>query len=157
MLDCVGLLAATDGAQLGKMITGLSHSHSGLANLVFVASLVNIAFALSVSKNPIPLAKMMQWGHRIVLFGGRLNLILGFIWLLSDPQFQNRSILSFWWVLVSILCWGGIEVAAKRMVKSDLSVALVGGAPSKSLFWGFIVELVLILLIYAMMSVKSWH
>ena len=157
MFGYVGLLATGDGAQLGKMITGLAHSHSGLAHLVFVVALVNMAFALSVSKNPIPLAKMMQWGHRIVLFGGRANLLLGFGWLFADPQFQNKSLLSFWWVLVSILCWGGVEVAAKRLVKADLKVALVGGTPSKSLFLGFVAELALILVIYAMMSIKTWH
>ena len=157
MLDYVGLLASGDSAQLGKTIMGVFHLHSGLAHLIFVAALVNVAFALSVAKNPISLAKMMQWGHRIVLFGGRLNLILGFIWLAIDPRFHHRSVLSFWWILVSILCWGGIEIAAKRLVKSDLSVVLVGGAPSKKLFLGFVIELVLILVIYAMMSIKEWH
>ena len=151
------LLATANDAQLGKMITGIFHSHSGLAHLIFVMALVNTAFALSASNNRIPIATIMKWGHRIVLFGGRLNLFVGMAWLFLGPQFHSRSLLSFWWVLASFLLWGGVEVAAKRMVKADLNVVLVGGTPSKSLFWGFVVQLILILGIYAMMSIKAWH
>ena len=156
MFAYIGWLATGDGVQLGKMMR-LADSHSALTHLIFVAALINVAFALSVSKNPIPLAKMMQWGHRIVLFGGRANLLLSFVWFGLDPYFHGKSVLMYWWMLASVLCWVGIEVAAKRLVQSDLNVVLVGGMPSKFLFLGFAIELALILVFYAIMSSKAWH
>ena len=83
MFAYIGWLATGDGVQLEKMMR-LADSHSALTHLIFVAALINVAFALSVSKNPIPLAKMMQWGHRIVIFGGRANLLLSFVWFGLD-------------------------------------------------------------------------
>ena len=58
-------------------MTGLLHSHSGLAYLVLFTSLLNVALALTVSKNPIAVAKVILWSHRIVIWGGRLNIIVG--------------------------------------------------------------------------------
>ena len=137
-------------------MTALLHSHSGLAYLILLASLLNVALALSVSKNPVSLAKVMLWSHRVVLWGGRITLVLGIIYLMNGPWINNGVLKNFW-AFGSIFLWGGVEVLGKRMVKEDLSFALDGAPTSKNLILGVSLQLLLMIVIFALMSIKSIH
>ena len=134
----------------------LEHSHTGLAYLIVLASLLNVALALSVSKKPSTVAKVMLWSNRVLMWGGRFNIILGFVfWYVAG--FVNAGLAGNIWAFASVLLWGGIEVFGKRFVKEDLAFALDGAPTGKNLIIGVSAQLLLILIIFALMSIKSLH
>ena len=141
---------------LVSVMTGLLHSHSGLAYLVLFASLLNVALALTVSKNPIAVAKVILWSHRIVIWGGRINIIVGTVFWYK-LGFASVGIVGNLWALISFLLWGGVEVMVKRMVKEDLSCALDGAPTSKNLMLGVSLQLLIMIIIFALMSIKLLH
>lgn len=133
------------------MIVGLLHSHSGLAYIVFLAALLNLFFALasgSFGKNSVP---FLTWTHRILLFGGRINLLIGILYWVAKGDI-NAPLLQQWWIAVSILLWGPIEVMAKRFVKPELDLLQAGANKSKKLIIGVVVQLVCIICIFGLMS-----
>ena len=135
------------------MDVGLLHSHSGLAYIVFLAALLNLFFTLasgSLGKNSVIL---LTWTHRILLWGGRLNLLIGVIyWAVSPKNFINASLAPQWWILVSILLWAPIEVMAKRFVVPELDLLEAGASKSKKLTIGVVVQLICIICIFGLMS-----
>ena len=134
----------------------LLHSHSGLAYLILLASLLNVGLALSVAKKPSIVAKVMLWSHHFLMWGGRFNIILGFVfWYVVG--FVHVGIVGNIWAFASVLIWGVIEVFGKRFVKEGLSVALQGEQPDNKLLIGSSVQLLLIVVIFALMSIKSLH
>ena len=135
------------------MVVGFQHAHTGLAYLIFVACLVNLALVLSVSKKPASLANVMRWSHQVVLWGGRVNLLIGAVfWYMA--KFYERDLISHWWVVASVLLWGGVEVLGKRMVNADLQFVRDGAPPGKKLLIGVSLQLLIVALIFAMMSIK---
>ena len=74
---------------------------------------------LTVSKNPSTLAKIIKWGHNIYLFGGRFNILLGFGLMMMVSGYWPTTITGYWWIILSVLSWGGVEVVSKRMIKED--------------------------------------
>lgn len=129
------------------MITGLMHGHSGMGHLLMVVVLINIAFALSASKNPSSLAKIMRICHVVFLMVGRLNIVLGLVLAFL----LKLSFLDQWQYLVSVFLWGGVEVASKRLVKPELQSISDGIAATKNLLLGFFAELVVLILIFLCM------
>ena len=122
----------------------LLHSHSGLAYLILLAGLLNVGLALSVAKKPITVAKVMLWSHRVLMWGGRFNIVLGFVfWYVIG--FVNVGVVGNLWAFASVLIWGGIEVFGKRFTKEGLSVAVKGTPTGRKLLIGSSVQLILII------------
>ena len=135
------------------MDVGLLHSHSGLAYVVFLAALLNLSFALaaeSLGKNSVPL---LTWAHRVLLWGGRLNLLVGFAyWFVSGHM--KAPLPHQWWIALSILLWGPIEVMAKRFVIPELELLQAGASKSKKLTIGVVVQLLCMICIFGLMSMS---
>ena len=133
------------------MIVGLLHSHSGLAYIVFLAALLNLFFALasgSLGKNNVAL---LTWTHRVLLWCGRINLLIGGIyWAVAG--FISAPLTQQWWIVVSVLLWGPVEVMAKRFVLPELDLLQAGASQSKKLTIGVVVQLVCIICIFGLMS-----
>ena len=129
------------------MITGLMHGHSGMGHLLMVVVLINIAFALSASKNPTSLAKIMRTCHVVFLMVGRFNIVLGLVLAFL----LKVSLLEQWQYIASVFLWGGVEVASKRLVKPELQSVSDGIAATKNLLLGFFAELVVLILIFLCM------
>ena len=133
------------------MIVGLLHSHSGLAYIVFLAALLNLFFTLasgSLGKNSVAL---LTWTHRVLLWGGRVNLLIGGVyWAVAG--FVSAPLIQQWWILVSVLLWGPIEVMAKRFVVPELDLLQAGASKSNKLTIGVVVQLVCIICIFGLMS-----
>ena len=145
------MFLAAGAATVGGADKGMLHSHTGLGYLLLVVSLINIALSLSASKNPRTFAKFMRLCHNIYLFGGRANIILGVGMLVMNAGARPATLLGYWWMVASVLLWGGAEVAAKRLVKSDLNEVQDGVPPSRNLLTGFLIEFVILVLIYVCM------
>ena len=153
-LEQMIFLGVESGAELGKALVGMIHGHSGLGHLLLVVSLVNIALVLSVSRNPQTLAKIIKLGHNIYLFGGRFNVLLGFALLSMNPGSRPASFVGYWWIVLSVILWGGAEVVAKRMIKSDMDGVQDGLPVSKNMIMGFVIELVILLVVFACMHMR---
>ena len=139
----------------GGAYTGMLHSHTGLGYLLLVVSLINIALSLSAAKNPRTFAKFMRLCHSIYLFGGRANIVLGIGMLMMNAGIRPAEVLGYWWMIASVCLWGGAEVVAKRLVKSDLNEVQDGIPPSKNLLIGFLIEFVVLVFIYLCMIYRT--
>lgn len=135
----------------GGAYTGLQHSHYGLGYLLLVVALLNIALSLSPSKNPQNFSKMMRLCHQIYLFGGRSNLILGISMVVMKPGWIPEQLTGMWWMVLPVLLWGGAEVVSKRLVKPQLQAILEGLPSNRNLLIGFLVELIVLALIFLCM------
>ena len=65
---------------------------------------------------------------------------------------MNASLAQQWWIFVSILLWGPIEVMAKRFVVPELDLLQAGASKSNKLTIGVVVQLVCIICIFGPMS-----
>ena len=129
------------------MITGLMHGHSGVGHLLIVVALINIAFALSDSKSPSSITKIMQICHVAFLTVGRLNIILGLVLAFS----LKFGLPDQWRYIVAVFLWGGVEFASKRLIQPELKSISDGIAATKNLVLGFFAELVVLILIFLCM------
>ena len=137
------------------MLTGLQHAHKGLAYLVFFAALVNLVLALSASRSPAALSRFIRWSHLALIWAGRVNIVIGMVFIgmlnSSDPDNFGFSLVGLWWIWLSLLLWGPIEVMAKRFVLPDLQY-MADGAPPRKLLTGVVVQLVCITVVFGIMS-----
>ena len=133
------------------MIVGLLHSHSGLAYIVFLAALLNLFFTLasgSLGKNSVAL---LTWTHRVLLWGGHINLLIGGMYLIV-AGFMSATLSHQWWILVSVILWGPIEVMAKRLVVPELDLLQARANKSNKLTIGIVVQLVCITCVFGLTS-----
>lgn len=135
----------------GGAYTGLQHSHYGLGYLLLVVALLNIALSLTPSKNPQNFSTLMRLCHKIYLFGGRSNLLLGIGMIAVNPGWIPEQMTGLWWMVLPVLLWGGAEVVSKRLVQPQLQAILEGLPPNKHLLIGFLVELTVLALIFLCM------
>lgn len=132
------------------MYTGLLHSHTGLAYLLFLLALANTVFALAGARTGGALASALRFGHNLGFLNlGRLNILLGL-----GMVFTNQVFLSAWWAWAAVLLWAPAEVAAKRMVKPEVQVALDGGTAGSRLVTGTVIQLLVVVAIFGLMSAK---
>ena len=89
--------------------------------------------------------------HNIVLWGGRLNLLLG-IGMLVHRFPGMDQILGYWWAWSALILWGPVEVLAKKKIKPDLQYLRDGGQSSKNLLIGTGCQLLLVAVIFGMMQ-----
>ena len=91
-----------------------------------------------------------------MLFGGRINIIIGAIFWYK-LGFSDIGLVGNLWALISLLLWGVVEVLGKRMVIEDLLFVLDGAPTSKNLIVGVSLQLLLMIIIFALMSIRSIH
>ena len=139
-------------------MTALLHSHSGLAYLIFFAALLNLFLGLTAmtAKQASFVSAPLKWSHRILLWGGRFNLLIGAAYWSQGPWINN-DLSSQWWVVLSILLWGPIEVMSKRFVGPEVEYLASGMKPSKRLTVGVGIQLLCITAIFGIMSAKGYH
>ena len=139
-------------------VAGFVHSHSGLAYLIFFAALLNLFLGLTAmtAKQPSFVSAPLKWSHSIVLWGGRLNVLIGAAYW-SYGGWMSASVSSQWWIILSVLLWGPIEVTSKRFVGPEVEHLASGGKPSKKLTVGVGIQLLCISAIFGIMSAKSYH
>jgi hypothetical protein len=123
--------------------------HKHLAYLLFLASMVNLAMAMSAGRAK-SIASVLKWTHAVgVLHLGRLTIVLGLaaVHLAGWP-------LTTWWLWVSLLLWGPVEAVGKKLVKADLAVIAAGGQATRGLVKGTAIQLICILVIFGLMSAR---
>ena len=132
------------------MSVGLLHLHKMLAYVLVLVAVGNVVLALTGGRSNPRLAKILRVSHNFgALMIGRLNILLGLVmvFVLSYP-------LTTWWLWVSVLLWGPAEVAGKRMVKAELQTVLDGGAGGSRMVAGTALQLLCVVLIFGLMSVR---
>ena len=131
------------------MDTGLLHSHTGLAYIIFIAALVNLVLALAKSSNGKGIAGVISVFHMTILWCGRLGIGIGVgMWF---RRFSEVPFLDLWWAWSALLLWAPIEIVAKRLVLPDLSYMKEGGQASSKLVLGTGLQLLLVAIIFGFM------
>ena len=134
------------------MDIGLLHSHTGAAYIIFLAAIINLVLALAPSKNVGGMAKIMGLLHNVLLWGGRVNLLIGIVmWM---RRFSEVPILELWWAWSALFFWAPVEILAKRMVKPDLQYMQDGGQASQKLVIGTGLQLLVVAIIFGIMHAK---
>lgn len=132
------------------MIIGLLHAHSTLAYLIFVVCLVDLILVLGAARTNPQIARGVAMAERFgLVWAGRLNLVLGIGFAVASGYDLTR-----WWLWVSLLLWGPVEVLSKRMVQPGLRAAADGGHPSGKLTAGAVGQLLLVAIIFGLMSAR---
>lgn len=132
------------------MLIGLMHTHRTLAYLLFLVALINLVLALSKGRNDPGFARGLHLSHKIgIMMLGRLNLVLGAaLWYLKGWPVTT------WWLWVSFLLWGPVEVLGKRLVSPEVSHVQDGGQASGRLIAGVVAELLIVAVIFGLMSAR---
>ena len=132
------------------MDTGLNHLHTNLAHLLVLFALINMILAVLGAGRKPTLASIMGKSHKFgVMMLGRLIYVAG----LGLAMVAGHSFLQPW-ILAGILLWGAVEVAGKRFVTAELNSVSEGAPGSSRLLIGATIQLVVIVLIYALMQMK---
>ncbi len=135
------------------MLIGMLHTHKTLAYAIFLVALVNLVLATSKGRTDPTMAKVLHWTHTAgLLMAGRLNIVVGFVlWFLMGMS--TTGTIYLW---ISLILWGPIEVASKRMVKPEVALVQDGGQGSSRLVMGTAIELVCIVVIFGLMSARPF-
>jgi hypothetical protein len=129
---------------------GLLHLHRTLAYLVFLVALADMVLALTKARTDPRMATILRWSHSVgVIWAGRVTLVVG-----GALMVVSHLPLATWWIWVCLLLWGPVEAVAVRLVKPDVQAVLDGGTASGRLVGGTLVQLVCIVTIFGLMSVR---
>ena len=132
------------------METGLLHLHKSLAYLVFLVALADVVLALTKARTDARMAGMLHWCHGVgLMWGGRVTILCG-IGLVLATGYP----LGTWWLWVSLLLWGPMEAVGKRLVAPEVQAVRDGGQASGRLLSGVGIQLVCVVIIFALMSVR---
>ena len=124
--------------------------HKVLAYLIFLAALANLVLALTKGRTDARMARILRWGHRAgVLGAGRLAVVVGLGLFHALPYS-----LGTWWIWGSLLLWGPVEVLGKRLVRGEVDAVVDGGQASGRLVLGVGLQLVCVVIIFGLMSVR---
>jgi hypothetical protein len=132
------------------VIIGLLHAHSTLAYLIFLVSLVDLILVLGGARTNPQIARGVALAERFgLVWAGRVNLLLGIAFVVASGYDLTR-----WWLWVSLLLWGPVEVLSKRLVQPGLRAAADGGQPNGKLTAGAVGQLLIIAIIFGLMSAR---
>lgn len=132
------------------MLIGLLHTHRSLAYLLFLIALINLVMVLAKARSDEGMARIVRYTHEIgILWFGRVNILVGLSYV-----FLSGYPLATWWLWVSLLLWGPIEMMGRRFVKAELKIVEDGGEASGRLTTGAVVELLCITIIFGLMSAR---
>ena len=130
------------------------HTHKTLAYLLFLLALLGPGLILAGAQSNPNLAKWAGYVHNFgVLMLGRLNIVLGLVlglWLFQPIMLS----LGGWWMWITILLWAPVEIVGKRMVKAELQVVQDGGEASGALIGGAVIQLLVVVIIFGLMSAR---
>ena len=147
------------------MLNGLLQLHIGLAYVLFLVSLLNLACALapsglraSVSEagetQTSALATLLRVAHQIVLGAGRFMLVLGLGVLFAQLDQHTSFFSSYGWLLLSILLWVPVELAGRHRVKPEIDYIFDGGQPTRRLLIGTAIQLLFVASIFGIMHAR---
>ncbi|MEC7947372.1 MAG: hypothetical protein VX265_07360 [Myxococcota bacterium] len=132
------------------MQTGLLHLHRTLAYLVFLVALADVVLVLTKARTDPKTAGMLRWCHSVgLMWAGRLAIAGGLVLF-----FVSGYPLAAWWAWVSLLLWGPIEAVGKRLVAPEVQAVRDGGQASGRLMAGVGIQLVCIVIIFGLMTVR---
>ena len=147
------------------MLNGLLQLHIGLAYVLFLVSLLNLACALAPSglrasvsdageTQASALATLLRVAHQLVLIAGRFMLCLGVGVLFAQFDGQTSFFSNFGWFLLSILLWFPVELAGRHRVKPEIDYICDGGQPTRRLLIGTATQLLFVASIFGIMHAR---
>ena len=121
-----------------EALTGFMHGHKHLGYLLSLLPVIQVILVLAGGTKKPGLAKavrlMAKMGYRII---GGLVMLMGFVLWFS---LSYGVATGFIWI--TILLWGPIEVASKRLVVPQCDAVLSGGEGSSQMLLGSLIQLV---------------
>ena len=147
------------------MLNGLLQIHIGLAYVLFLVSLLNLACALAPSglrasvteagdTQASAMATLLRVAHQFMLIAGRFMLLLGVGVLFVQLDEQASLFSNFGWFLLSILLWVPIELAGRLRVKPEIDYICDGGQPTRRLLIGTATQLLFVASIFGIMHAR---
>ena len=131
-------------------LIGLSHSHKYLGYLLFLLPIIQVVLVLTGARSEGPKARAVALiaskGYNI--FGG-IMILLGFV-LFFGKGYPMGSL----WVWVSVALWAPIAICSKRIVQPECEAVLAGGEASSRMLVGTLVQLLCMVAIIGLMTVK---
>lgn len=133
------------------METGLHHLHRTLAYLVFLVALADVVLVITKARTDARVAGVLHWAHGAgLLWGGRVTVVAGAVLWFLIPEWGVGT----WWLWLCLLLWGAVEGVGGALVKSELKVVTSGGSASGRLLLGTIIQLIAVVVIFGLMSVR---
>ncbi len=131
------------------METGLLHLHKGLAYLVLLVGIFDLALAIGRARTDASAANLARWTHLLGFLGaGRIAVGAGGALWMALP---HRT-LGTWWLWLSLALWLGVEALGHFLVRPELETARLGGTASGRLVLGAALQLLAVLVIFGLMS-----
>ncbi len=129
---------------------GLLHGHKGLAYLLCLAVAICFFMAIFGARKSAKANKVFDGINRFgVLMIGRVNLLVGIAALVMT----STSVLSAW-VIGSVLLWGIVEVARPRLIAPEVAAVRDGKVGGAGMVIGVVAQLLAIVAIFGLMTVR---
>ena len=131
------------------MLTGLLHSHKYLGYLVGVIVILNFLLTLvGARKNP-GLAKLVGGLTKI-----GLQAVGGIVILAGFYLTHRLSHWGSWWIWVSLVLWVPVAITGKRGLMPEVELVKSGGQASGRMIMAAAIQLLLVVAIIGLMTVK---
>ena len=132
------------------MFNALQHTHKDFAYLVFVLLVLQFLLVLSGGAKKPGLRRALDFMQTLaVRIGGPVIILAGF-YLWHEMAYP----ISTWWMWVSFLLWGPMEIVGKRLVRPALEPS-ESEEKSGKLLLGASLQLVIILAIFGLMTANA--
>lgn len=126
------------------------HGHKGLAYLLCLAVTLCLILAFTGASSKPGSARILNVINRFgVMMLGRINLVLGIALMIS----LGTSVLQLW-IIASVLIWGAVEMARPRFIAPALARVTEGGKAGSGLLIGVLVQVVAVVAIFGLMTVR---
>jgi hypothetical protein len=133
-------------------LTGLSHSHKYLGYLLALLPMIQLLLVLAGARKKGSLARIVG-----VIAGKGYNIFGGIILLLGFALFFGLGYpMSSVFVWVSVGLWAPIAICSKRIVLPECETVLAGGEASSRMLVGTLVQLLCMVAIVGLMTVKPF-
>lgn len=131
------------------MLTGLLHSHKYLGYLIGGIVILNFLLTLVGARKSPGLAKLLGILAKIGLQAlGGIVILAGFYLTHSLNHWGS------WWIWVSLGLWIPVAIVGKRVVMPEVELVKGGGQASGRMTMGTLIQLVLVVAIIGLMTVK---
>ena len=135
------------------MVETIHHAHKGLAYLLFLLVTLDLLLALAGAGTKKGMARavgvLQLIGVRVV---GPLIILGGCVlWWSLRAGLPPET----WWIWAAFVCWGVVEVAAKRLVSPAVLTVADGGAARGSLILGTALQFVGVVAAFGLMQANA--